>query len=111
MLVSLVCFIYRTLEAIMDHADRRYLPVNTAARFARPAESAQAPRTAASASAEPLTIEPTDASIYKAAQAVYAAQPQLRLHTRGRPLSWPSKNGVAALITTTAAERNSTKNG
>ena len=69
----------------MDHADRRYLPVNTAARFARPAESAQAPRTAASASAEPVTIEPTDASVYKASQVIYASQPELRLHGKGGP--------------------------
>ena len=66
-------------------AARLYRPPTKAPPFATPAESAQAPRTAASASAEPVTIEPTDASVYKASQVIYASQPELRLHGKGGP--------------------------
>ena len=53
--------------------------------MSKPAVSAQAPRTAASASAEPWTIEPTAGSVYKAGRGSYVAQEELRLYGKGGP--------------------------
>ena len=69
--------LYRLFSLAMSLSNEPHVPIGVIKSgevMSRPAVSAQAPRTAGSASDEPRTIEPTDRSVYKAAQATYASR-------------------------------------